>query len=116
MNLKEYQQLIDIRASLIKGMIDFMDEDTGYNQSHVDECGRILDDYLEAISIAENKETATGITKSTVQKLNELNEQSGEELIETDQREQICEMIILAGHLKGFNGADEDVTEDWREW
>jgi hypothetical protein len=38
------------------------------------------------------------------------------DLIETDQREDICAFIIRAGALAGFNEADEDVTEEWREW
>ena len=37
-------------------------------------------------------------------------------LIETDPREDICSFIIRAGALAGFNAADEDVTEEWREW
>ena len=54
--------------------------------------------------------------KATVLKLNKLNEKAGYELIETDQREDICKYIIRAGALLGFNGEDEDVTEEWRDW
>ena len=28
----------------------------------------------------------------------------------------IADIIILAGHLKGYNGRNEDITEEWREW
>ena len=54
--------------------------------------------------------------KATVLKLNDLNERAGEDLIETDQREDICEYITKADALLGFNTEDEDVTEEWREW
>jgi hypothetical protein len=37
-------------------------------------------------------------------------------MIETMEREAICELIILAGAARGFNGAGEDITEPWREW
>lgn len=54
--------------------------------------------------------------KNVVLGLNDLNEKCGHELIETDQREQIADIIILAGHLKNYNTRNEDITEDWREW
>jgi len=37
-------------------------------------------------------------------------------MIETEQREDLAEIIILAGNLKGFNSKDEDITEEWRDW
>ena len=48
--------------------------------------------------------------------LNSLNARCGGTLIETDQREDICEFIIRAGCLAGFNGEGEDGTEAWRDW
>lgn len=56
------------------------------------------------------------IVKKTVLALNALNEKCEYELIETEQREDIAEIIILAGYLKGFNDRDDDITEEWREW
>jgi len=49
-------------------------------------------------------------------KLNDLNKKAGYELIETDQREDICKFLIRAGELLGFNGPNEDITEEWRDW
>ena len=37
-------------------------------------------------------------------------------LIETDQREDICDYLIKAGALLGLNEHDEDITEQWRQW
>ena len=56
------------------------------------------------------------VFQSNVLHLNQLNEQCNGELIETDAREDLCAIIIRAGFLRGFNAADEDLTEKWRSW
>lgn len=53
---------------------------------------------------------------ATVLSLNQLNRQAGGSLIETDQREVICQFIITAGAQRSFNGPNEDVSGAWREW
>ena len=63
----------------------------------------------------ENKEIIMGQVKETVLALNVLNEKCEYELIETDQREDICKFIITAVNVAGLK-TDEDVTEEWREW
>ncbi len=93
-----------------------MDEDVDYTEADVEECSKILEAHIDAISKVQDRDSALKCVKTTVSKLNELNEKAGEELIETDQREEICEYIIRAGFLLGINGEDEDVTEEWREW
>jgi hypothetical protein len=65
---------------------------------------------------AASKDEGMAIVQKTVLSLNKLNESTGESLIETDQREDIANIIILAGSLKGFNERREDITETWREW
>jgi hypothetical protein len=55
------------------------------------------------------------IVKSTVLKLNALNEKCDLSLIETNEREQITE-IIIASHKMKYNSLNEDITEEWREW
>ena len=57
-----------------------------------------------------------GFVKMTVLRLNKLNEKCDFQLIETGEREQIAEIIISAGNLKGYNSLDDDITEEWREW
>jgi hypothetical protein len=47
--------------------------------------------------------------------LNGLNEQGEFSLIETDQREALCQLILTAATRAGLD-TDEDVTEEWREW
>ena len=53
--------------------------------------------------------------QSVIIRLNELNERCDECLIETDQREQICEFIDLVLSRASIS-VDGDVTEEWREW
>ncbi len=53
--------------------------------------------------------------RQVVLDLNGLNEESGGGLIETDQREGLCQLILVAALHAGLK-TDEDVTEEWREW
>ena len=116
MNLFDNPDLKHIRSSLIAGMLEYMsDGDVSYREQDVDSCGKLLDGRLTAIAAAANPDAAAQGVKSTVTKLNVLNEHAGEDLIETDQREQNYEFVMTAGALPGFNGEDDDVTEQWRE-
>ncbi len=117
MSIRQNAKLISLRNSVTEGMLDYMNEgDVNYTKTEVEECRRILEEHIEALSCTLDRNSAMKCVKTTVLKLNELNESAGEELIETDQRENICEYIIKAGAFLGFNGEDDDVTEEWREW
>lgn len=48
--------------------------------------------------------------------LNDLNEELDYALIETVEREAICELIQTAAVDCGLQDVPDDVTEDWREW
>tara|TARA_R110002096_G_scaffold401386_6_gene598304 strand:- start:46766 stop:47068 length:303 start_codon:yes stop_codon:yes gene_type:complete len=94
-----------------------MDEaDVSYDESHIQTCDGILDDYLAAIAVASDRKESLLRVKQAVVRLNKLNASCGHELIETDQREYLCDVIIRAAALTGFIEADSDVTEKWREW
>ena len=55
--------------------------------------------------------------KKAVPDLNFLNEKCDCSLIETDQREDICEYINQTVYSFGFiESENEDVAEEWREW
>lgn len=98
-------------------MISYM-ETAGpdYTEQDVDKCVEILNEYIEKMVKTKSKQDGLNIVKSTVLELNKLNKKCGEQLIETGEREQIAEIIILTGHKKGYNSIDEDITEEWREW
>ena len=117
MNIKTDPELKKIRNTLIKGMLDYRaDGGAGYSKADVEKCRRLLEDHLDSLSSARDRKAANECVKATVLKLNKLNEKAGYELIETDQREDICKYLMRAGALLGFNREDEDITEEWRDW
>lgn len=117
MNLKENSEIKETMESLKTGMMDYIEPgETAYTEKDVEKCLSLIDSFLIDLPQTETKETGMLCVEKIVLQLNELNEKCEEELIETDQREQIADIIILAGHLKGYNERDEDITEEWREW
>lgn len=111
---KEIDNLIII---LKKSMEDYMKETSpSYSQNDIDECADLLSKCTINIFKTRSKDDAMSVVKSTVLKLNALNEKCDLSLIETNEREQIIEIIILAGHKMKYNSINEDITEKWREW
>jgi len=101
-------------------MIEFLKEEQnyGYTQKHIDKCSEILKKYeddLLAIKKAENSIIMKKI-KEVVLALNKLNEKVDYSLIETDQREDLCEFIKEKAISAGLTNTDNDITEEWREW
>jgi hypothetical protein len=123
-----------LKLELIQGMVDYMeyggaasktdpdydpDFDPGYAQAQVDQCSAILDTYLDAVAQAPENNKNQAIleaVKTAVLDLNRLNEACEGSIIETDQREQLCEIIILAAGNAGLVSNEYDITEEWREW
>lgn len=104
-------------ASLKRSMTDYMESaHPNYTEKDIEKCVQILNEYNIRMANSKSKEDGMQIVKTTVLKLNELNENSGEDLIETGEREAIANIIITVGHNKGYNSEDEDITEEWREW
>ncbi len=87
-----------------------------YSEDDIDKCRDILTSHDQALEHVKDRTSALELVKSTVIRLNKLNEAAGQELIEVDQREEICGFIIKAGAILGFNSEGEDVTKEWREW
>jgi hypothetical protein len=111
------KQIDDLLHDLKKNMEDYMNEaEPSYNQSDIRDCLSILTDYTIRVLATKSKDEGVEVAKSAVLKLNDLNEKCGYSLIETNEREQIAELIILAGNEMGYNSVDEDITEQWREW
>ena len=117
MNLFQNPAMADLKTRLLESMREFMREaDVEYGEADIVECGTILDEHLSAVAAAADRDDALACVRTTVLRLNALNERCDDSMIETDERETICEFIIRAGAIRGFNEEDEDVTEDWREW
>ena len=104
-------------SNLKKSMLDYMEiANPSYTKNDVEECATILNEYQVDISNSKSKNEGLAIVKVTVEKLNILNEKCDYQLIETTEREKIVEIIILESSKKGYNKAEEDVTENWRKW
>lgn len=102
---------------LKKSMLEYIEiANPSYTKIDVEECAKILNNYVSEISNSGSKDEGMEIVKITVEKLNKLNEKCDFELIETSEREQIAEIIILESSKKGYNKPEEDITEAWREW
>ncbi|MDB4932351.1 MAG: hypothetical protein JWM10_4835 [Myxococcaceae bacterium] len=106
-----------LQSTIIAGMRAYLaDGGAAYSEADILDCSRALGEHCAAMQQVETNQQARALTRTTVLRLNELNERCGGALIETDQREQICALLIRAGARRGFNREDEDVTEQWREW
>jgi hypothetical protein len=110
---------IDALANMRRYLADILDGggDPGYTGADVGECGRILDAYLASIADAArgDREAVLAGVQAAVLALNDLNARCNDALIETDQREQLCELIARGAATAGV-GAGEDLTEAWRAW
>lgn len=111
-----------LKDEVIEGMVSFMtpsdddpDFDAGYTQVHIDRCAAILESFIISVKAPLPNDKIMASVRTTVLALNTLNEEAGESLIETDQREQICALIIAGANQAGLK-TDEDITEEWREW
>jgi hypothetical protein len=93
--------------------------DAGYTQEHIDRSNEILDAFvskLEQVSDSNRNTEIMEAVKTAVLELNALNEECDGSMIETDQREQLCEIIISAAKEAGLVTSEYDITEEWREW
>lgn len=120
------EKLLNIRHRLLDGIIDFMspddeesdpDFDCGYTQADVNAFLRIIDVYLVRVANIKDADQAEilGTIQDAIEQLNRLNNSCNGSLIETDQREDLCELLLVAGKLAGLE-TDHDVTVQWREW
>lgn len=118
-------EFIELKGEIVDGMLAYMerddedDFDPGYTRQDVDKCAAILQDYLSTVlrpSAHGDAEQIMAAVKAVVIALNDLNEDCDHGLIETDQREQLCELIINAAGQAGLEASGEDITEEWREW
>ena len=122
MNLAELKEAVQELMSATKGYIEIATEDgdsAPYAVADAERCSAILEEYLSYLFVGErtNAEIIAQV-EITVKALNELNSKCGCSLIETDERERICEIIIEAAKACGYQVPDEDddITFEWRDW
>jgi hypothetical protein len=126
MSGKVPEKFIELKSQIIDGMLAYMqpdddddDFDPGYTEEGVNKCAQILMGYLATVfepsAHGSTKEIMAAVKKAVLE-LNDLNEECEYGLIETDQREGICELIISAAAEAGLQSEESDITEEWREW
>jgi len=120
MNAADMKTLTATKDRLITGMQEYLAEeaDAGYTEADIKKCDKILlafTDSLQKLGSAAAGPVILECVKRAVLELNALNDSVGGGLIETDQREDLCEYILFAAKHAGLE-KDGDVTEEWREW
>lgn len=109
-----------VKENVVVPMLDYMseDEDCDYSKKEVKKCERLLLKYLDRLSKLSNPtdELIMKQVKNLVLALNKLNDKTDYSLIETDAREEICQIIQYSAVECGLSPSIEDVTEEWREW
>jgi hypothetical protein len=118
-------EILELKQRLIAGMVSYMEfERTGggdpcYSQADIDRCDQIIDGFLTRLASApegDKNEFILETVKATVFSLNQLNKDCNLTIIETDQREDLCALIILAAKNAGLASINGDITYQWREW
>ena len=107
--------------SVIDMMLGFMEDcgdDASFTREDVEKCEAILIHYLESLAALTNPDDQQimDCVKETVLALNELSEDTDYTMIETDERESICELIQTSAVECGLHDPADDITEQWREW
>ncbi|QBP40979.1 hypothetical protein [Paenisporosarcina antarctica] len=93
------------------------DDDDIFTEENINATNIVLNSYTKRlIELKDNPSSAEimDCVKEVVLKLNELNEKY-DYYIDTLEREELCDFIIEAAQLVGLE-AEEDITEEWREW
>lgn len=105
---------------IIAKIHDYMDEceGCGYTENDIKQLEEILLSYLSELKnlSVNNDDEIKQVVKKTVLEINELYKSSHYCMIETDEREDICTLMIDAAVAAGYSISDEDITEEWREW
>ena len=125
MNQESKENLAELKKEVLDSMVDYLEDAIGdYDQTHIDQCEKYLDEYANDVAKADGDFIKImALVEVVVVSLNQLNETCKHSLIETDQRECICEFI---NQVIIENGIDldalvssqqcSDITEEWREW
>jgi len=113
-------EILEKKAYLLHWMYDFIEDDDepAYLASDVLECDKILTDFINTLSESASKSDYLWVisqVESLVKTLNVVNAKHLNQLIETDQREDICALIDLVIQNAGHS-AEQDITQQWREW
>jgi len=93
-----------------------------YTEENCNKAKAILDQLIsELIGLGEDapEENKIGKFKVAVESLNELNDETGGALIETDEREELCPLIDAIAEKVGIDPKKYeggDLAYQWRDW
>lgn len=114
---------VEMKGRIIDGMSGSMEDeeefDAAYTRQDIDRCDEILMTFLAGVfepGVYADNDRIMAVVEEAVLALNVLNEECDQALIDTDQREGICELIIHAAADAGLKSEEHDITEEWREW
>ncbi len=109
-----------LKTDVTDPMLEYMTEAEidNFTAEDVARCGKLLTQFLTALNelTGPEDEDIMAQVEQVVLALNDLNEELDYALIETMEREAICELIQTAAVDCGLRNVPDDVTEDWREW
>lgn len=111
-------KLSSIKKNLLFSMLDYIadsEEQHGYTQVDVD---KLIDNFIFQLQKIQNptEDIVMEKVQQFVLTLNNLNTLSDGNLIETNQRELLCDLIFIAVKNTGIQVPNTDFTEQWREW
>ena len=111
------------KTYLLHWMYDFIedieeDDEPAYHKSDVEQCDQIVTAFINSVN--ESKESSdlswlSSRIEQLVMQLNEINNTLDKQLIETNQREDLCALIELVISHCGHQ-PQGDITEKWRQW
>ena len=105
---------------VVNPMIEFLEEWGGedYTKEDVSKCEQLVHTYLEALGAMSDptNDAIMDCVKKAVLALNQLNEDTDYSMIETEERENIWELIQTSAVECGLQDPSDDITEEWREW
>lgn len=92
--------------------------DVGYQQAHVDQLDGLLTRFLQTLQGLPNPKAEADImaaVQTAVLGINALNDSVQGCMIETGEREMLCDFFCLAANEAGL-ACEEDITDEWRDW
>ncbi|UXI69784.1 hypothetical protein [Tahibacter amnicola] len=112
--------LSELKQSAIERMRNYQESVNGPSSSmvrYVGKCDVLLETFLQRLVEAKGDTPAImAAAETAVLAINALNDRADGGLIETGEREDLCELIDQACAWAGLDIGEGDVAGNWREW
>lgn len=122
------QGITKANEDILYWMLDYIDEgeddydergeEPPYKKADVDEFESIIDNFITTVASSREKSNFQWVkneVKDLVITLNSFNCRYNQQMIETGQREGICDLIDLVIKEAGHS-VKQDITLEWRDW